>query len=375
MDQLQESYGTVQPSKRQLIQVLSKLTPVRCGDSDNAIALAGELERSFGVETCYAVLNSNERCELANRVVYCSPSELLESVVRLSGGMQAALLVHLSGYGYSSDGAPTLLANALEQVRASGKFRIAVMVHETIATGMPWSSAFWYSHRQKVAVLKVCEQADLLLTNTEHHANWLRKNLAEHTAVPLHVLPVISNIGEAETLVPFEQRKPALCVFGLPPIRERAYAQLRSLPKLLERLGVTEIVDIGRACECPVEVGGVATRKLGVLENAELAKVISESKFGFVQHESIGLAKSGVFAAFCAYGAIPVIQHSFSGTKDGLRDGVELISPKTAGLAQESGLEKCSAAAWAWYRKHRLQVHAPIYALWLDTVVGAYSEG
>jgi hypothetical protein len=101
---------------------------------------------------------------------------------------------------------------------------------------------------------------------------------------------------------------------------------------------------------------------MGVLPAEDLAGILSKSIFGFAQHESFALAKSGVFAGFCAFGAIPVIPKAFTGEVDGLIDGVHLISPRTAKAALSIGLERYSFAAWKWYSGHRLHQHAATYA-------------
>jgi hypothetical protein len=78
------------------------------------------------------------------------------------------------------------------------------------------------------------------------------------------------------------------------------------------------------------------------------------------------LAKSGVFAGYCAHGVVPVIARHFPGQVDGLEDGVHVLSPRTATAAQASGLEPISIAAWRWYSGHRLHDHAALYARWIS---------
>ena len=95
-----------------LIQVVPRLQPGRCGVTDHVIPLAEELKAAFGIDTAFVVLNSEERCELQFQVVYCKPDRLLASSLELSGNKPGAMLVHVSGYGYSADGAPTVLAKA-----------------------------------------------------------------------------------------------------------------------------------------------------------------------------------------------------------------------------------------------------------------------
>src|SRR5580692_6407002 len=111
---------------RRLIQVVPRLLPTRCGVSDHAIALASELRTSYGIDSAFVVLNSDERCDLPYSMTRCAPHQLLDACVAFSGGQPAAILVHLSGYGYSADGAPTLLVEALESMRADARFRVAV---------------------------------------------------------------------------------------------------------------------------------------------------------------------------------------------------------------------------------------------------------
>lgn len=356
-----------------LIQVVAQLKPARCGVSDHAILLAQELESAFGIETAFAVVNSAERCDLKWRRTYCTQPELPEACAALSQNRPAALLVHLSGYGYSRDGAPAQLAEALGRVRADGRFRIAVFFHELYASGMPWRSAFWYSRRQQKAVGRIARDCDLLVTNIRRHAQWLEGLLARRSTLPVEVLPVFSNVGEAATLVPAAQRAPRLAVFGVAGTRRVAYKQLPALVKTLNALGIEEVLDIGPEfdaprSEVPGEVGGIRVRRMGVVAAGELGNLLSCTRYGFVQHASSSLAKSGVLAGLCAFGTVPLIADGFEGEIDGLRDGVQVISVRTAEGADEKSLQDCSTAAWNWYAGHNLHTHAARYREWLTAV-------
>lgn len=127
-------------------------------------------------------------------------------------------------------------------------------------------------------------------------------------------------------------------------------------------LGIEEILDIGLECNAPSSLSGIPVRRVGVLAAGDLGSLLSQSMCGFVPHPSFCLAKSGIFAGLCAHGTIPVLAESFPQEVDGLRDGVHLISPRTAKAALAAGLECCSTAAWNWYSGHRLKVHAATYA-------------
>ncbi len=353
-------------TNRLLIQVVAQLKPERCGVSDHAILLAQELEAAFQIRTAFVVLNSTERCSVPYPRLYCAPSQLLEACISLSKGQFAALLVHCSGYGYSRDGAPFILAEALERVRKSSEFPIAAHFHELYAAGMPWKSAFWYTRRQQKVVRRLAAACDLVATNSTRHLQWLEREAIQGGVPAVRLLPMFSNVGESREPPALRGRRPALVVFGLADTRRKAYRRLSSLGKLLHTLGVEEIVDVGPEFDVSSELGGIAIRRMGVLAATDLAGVLSQSMFGFVQHDSFSLAKSGVFAGLCALGVIPVIAEPFSGEVDGLKDGIHVVSQKTADAVQNEGLEQCSAAAWTWYSGHRLRIHAAEYAAWMD---------
>ena len=353
-------------ANRLLIQIVPRITPARCGVSDQAIMLAQELKAAFGIDTAFVVLNSNEACDLPYPVIYSAPAQLLEVCLSLSGGQPGAMLVHLSGYGYSADGAPTLVAEALADVRADRRFRIAVYFHELFATGMPWRSAFWYSRRQKRAVRGIAEECDLLVTNSRYHADWLEREPVRQSAAPIQLLPVFSAVGEAPAPAPLAQREPAMAVFGLAATRQNAYKKLASLAGMLHDLGIEKILDIGPESAAPAELNGIPVRRAGALDAPDLADLLSHSIFGFVPHDPPSLAKSSICAGYCAHGTIPVLASTFPGEMDGLKDGVHMISPQTVKAAVTLGLEECSNAAWRWYQGHRLHDHAAIYARWLS---------
>lgn len=352
---------------RQLIQVVPRLLPARCGVSDHAIALAAELGASCGIDSAFVVLNSEERCDLSYSMTHCAPHQLLNVCVTLSGNRPAAILVHLSGYGYSADGVPSLLAEALEQVKADGRFPIAVFFHELFAGGMPWTSAFWFAQRQKRAYRRIARVCDLPVTNARVFASWLERQ----SVTPIQCMPVFSQVGEAQQHIPFAGRDPAMAVFGLGGTRQRVHGELKKLGDTLERLGVQEIVDIGPVCETPREVNGIPVRRAGVLAAAEINRQFSRTAFGYLAYPPNCLAKSGVFAAYTAHGVIPVIAQHFRGEFDGLRAGVHVLSPQTARVMEPDGLEECSRAAWRWYLGHRLHDHAAIYDRWLNRADGA----
>jgi hypothetical protein len=179
-------------------------------------------------------------------------------------------------------------------------------------------------------------------------------------------MPVFSHVGEAEQRIPVADRDPVMAVFGLAGTRQNAYRELSTLGIMLRHLGIQEILDIGPEVEAPGALHGIPVRRMGVLAATEIARQFSRSTFGFLSYPHMPLAKSGVFAGYCAHGVIPLIARTVSRQADGLEDGVHVLSPRAAEVAQASGLEAISIAAWRWYLGHRLRDHATVYARWMD---------
>ena len=175
-------------------------------------------------------------------------------------------------------------------------------------------------------------------------------------------LPVFSNIGESLAIPPTSTSRRVMVVFGLPGTRKKSHCQLSAVGTTLHDLEIEEILDIGPDCGAPSTHGRIPVKRMGVLTAAEIGDILTESRFGFVPHPAITLAKSGIFAAFSALGTIPVIGKPFFGEVDGLKDGIQMLSPGTVLLHRESGLQPISTAAWHWYSGHRLHVHAATYA-------------
>lgn len=353
-------------TSRMLIQVVPWLRPGRCGVTDQAVLLARGLEGDFGIKSAFVVLNSTESSGLPYPEVHCKPAQLLESCLKLTGGDPGAILVHMSGYGYSSDGAPTLLAESLAAVKDSGQFRIAAYFHELFATGPPWKSAFWNSHRQQKVARRIISQCGLIVTNIRLHAEWLGRQSRKLGGAPIELMTAISSSGETDNPVPISERSAALVVFGLSGTRMLAYRMLAEAGNLVERLGIREILDVGPECAHPSGVNGIPVRQMGLLPTEQLPAVFSQARFGFVVHPWAHIGKSSVFGAYCAQGTIPVMTGPFPREADGLRDGVQLVSPRTVEAVQRSGWEACSRAAWTWYMGHCLRVHVERYARWVD---------
>jgi len=344
-----------------LIQVVPQLKPTQCGVTDHALKLACELRKSFGVETVFVVLNSTRQFEVDARTEYCAPAELLSTCNAITSGREAAILVHVSGYGYARDGVPEKLAAALEEVKATGRFRIGAYFHELTASDWrPWKSAFWTKPRQRKAVRRIIALCDLVATNSEIHARWIQEQDSLAKGTQLINLAVFSNVGEG-SVRETARRDPVLLVFGSPSSRKNAYRSIAQMQNELRKLAIEEILDVGPVMDVPPVLGGIPIRRLGPLPDHQIASLFANSTYGFVKHPVVSLAKSGVLAGYSTYGVIPIVAFPFSGKVDGLQDGHQVLSAKTIAQSEPDAWSRCSQNAYEWYEKHRLFVHASMY--------------
>ena len=139
-----------------------------------------------------------------------------EVVDELAGGAidSLSLVVHYSGYGYDTGGAPGWLADALEgRPSRYSAVRLVSMFHELYATGRPWQRAFWNSSRQRISSVRVARASDALITNREQSARWLER-MTGRAVGSVPCLPVPSNIGEPLENLPWESRGPQVVTFG-----------------------------------------------------------------------------------------------------------------------------------------------------------------
>ena len=267
-----------------------------------------------------------------------------------------ALVVHFSGYGYGRRGLCFWLLDELARVRAEwgASLTLTVVFHETFAFGPPWRTAFWLSKPQEYIARRLARMADVLWTNTERHARWLRGVVGQARA--LAVWPVFSNVGEPDSLPPCADRAPDAVVFGSAPTRQRTLDTLAPLSAALHRLGIGAIVEAGEGPASIVPPGLPPIRHLGRLESMEVSRLLAATRFGLIEHAPSGLAKSGVFAAYAAHGCVVVRAGTGPGVHDGLVPGRHfLLAPSVAAGAEPAAV---GTALAEWYRPHRLALQA-----------------
>lgn len=268
----------------------------------------------------------------------------------MSGDM---LFLHFSGYGFQKRGVPTWLVKTIKELRPRFH-KVGIVFHELYAPyGRPWNSAFWLAGLQKRIARELLGLADFWVTSREESARWLCQY---SDAAPHKVLPVFSNVGELDS-VGDAPRKKRLVVFGSTGVRANVYQWANGEVFRSAREAGLEIHDIGPRMQDPAMQSMLAEAEVvvhGKLPAEQVSAALAEASHGALAYPIDYVAKSGVFAAYCAHGMCPVLLSREYGSYDGLIanrhyvPGFDMLTDKTVRPAQ------IGREAHAWYAPHRV---------------------
>ena len=272
----------------------------------------------------------------------------------------AAVVLNYSGYGYAKRGAPLHLLPWLRRNRPRMK-RFGIFFHEAFARGKPNSSAFWLSPLQRLVASRLARASDCWMTNIEAADRWLVQQAGE---VPHRRLAVCSNVGELASCET-EHRRPAAVVFGSVPVRAMAYrAGGARLFQWAREQGV-EIHDIGSPIgdadlAATLRTHGVVAH--GRLESQAVQALMASARFGLTNYPPRTVGKSGVFAAYCAHGLVPILLTDTHGDYDGLSPGVQYLDGIPAQAVAPDECRRLAHGAFDWYQGHSVDAHARAWA-------------
>lgn len=265
------------------------------------------------------------------------------------------VILQMSGYGFERRGAPLWLLRALEERRARIS-RLGVFFHELFAFGPPWSSSFWLSPFQRHISRRLAEMSDFWMTSREGSAAWLRR-FANTKANA--VLPVFSSVGESIDLPSTRERR--VIVFGSPELRFQAYQSSGDALFAWANQHSLEIHDVGAPFPKAQPLSKVMRKarvvQHGLLASHDVSSLMVNARFGLVAYPVEYVAKSSVFAAYCAHGLCPILLKTSPTEADGLVPFLNYL-PKLPSLAIDA--ETVGRNAWEWYQPHNLHCHADL---------------
>lgn len=265
-----------------------------------------------------------------------------------------SIFLQYSGYGYAKRGAPLWLLKTLQEEKENFK-TLGIFFHELYATGPPWGSAFWLSPVQKHIARRLAELSDFWITNREGSAQWLRQFAGDK---PHAVLPVFSNVGEMPEYS--FVRAPKIVVFGSAALRTATYLAAGNALFTWAREQGLEIHDIGPAINDIAVLKSLQAARVvlhGRLANEEVSRQLSDVSFGILAYPLDYVAKSGVFAAYCAHGVCPVLISTNFPAADGLVANKHYLAGLPVSIELGWDIKKIGSTAWEWYQLHNVKTH------------------
>lgn len=270
-----------------------------------------------------------------------------------------SVLLQYSGYGYARYGAPLHLLWWVRRRRARMR-HFGVFFHEAYASGEPvTSSAFWVAPLQKHIARQLGRHSDFWLTNIQETVDRLQGVAGDR---PHRRLAVFSNIGEARTFADGQLRDRVIVNFGGEHLRTETY---RAAGDALFRWAAEvqcEVHDIGppiRDAALAATLAAQGVRLHGRLAPEAVHALMSRAMFGVVRYPARYVAKSGVFAAYCAHGVAPVLLWTdLTSEHDGLQPGTHYLAGLPTAPLSAAQVEAVSRAAFDWYADHTVDAHA-----------------
>jgi hypothetical protein len=355
-----------------IIQIVPRRTVQPDGIGDYSTLLAQALLERTGGNSRF-VVGTPSRIEPPRQdrwkthpVVHRTGSALADQLSALCQTENiAAVVLHVSGYGYQNRGVPIWLLEGMRiwhKTRAS--CRLYGIFHELFASGQPWNSSFWLSGAQRYVTRGLWDLCDAGSATTSQSFDQLAAWRPEMVPL-LRTTPVFSNVGEPDRVTPSGERPPNMAVFGQRGVESRIYAgdEYEQSASIAKALGITKIIDIGaRTSPVPDHLGAVPIIAMGQLAPRCVSRHLMSCQFGLINYADIAfLEKSGVFAAYAAHGVIPVCIGSLDDPPTGLEEGRHLLRWP---MKVTPNLDAMQSSLAQWYSGHSTGKHADLLASW-----------
>lgn len=354
-----------------LLQILPRVPPAVCGIADHAWCLARALQEQHGIESTFlaagtsSAINSTHQEFTVDVLQERSSRALLDYLDEHADDYQAILL-HISPYGYQKRGVPLWLASALRRFSARAKRPILIsMFHELYASGPITSSSYWLKGMQKMVLRKIAQASDILRTNREIYATWLRAVPGLH-APAVRVMPVFSGMGEMAVPPPLSGRESAMVLFatGMHGGAD-ATSTLMTCAKLCRKFGLDCLKVVGGAAPAEDTIEGINLQHLRYLPSEDATTFFSACRMAYSAYHPLYLGKSSLLAAYAAHGLVVITRSSQDILPDGLQMGRHLLNEQTCLNGDVPGttdLEMIAQNLHAWYAEHSLSRQALSYA-------------
>ncbi|MEY2564274.1 MAG: hypothetical protein QOH88_2467 [Verrucomicrobiota bacterium] len=259
---------------------------------------------------------AESRAELGYDAItdFSGDPKALAQALRRAGTV--SVLLHYAGRAYQRFGCPTWLPGVLRKWKSefpSG--RLTVFFHE-VPGEMPRLSRHFLLGKINLRIIRqLATVSDALATNTEHHAQVLRKMSG---GKQVHCFPVGSNIEPVATSASEARVETEFVIFGLPFGRQQTFQSFQTEIRewresgLLTKLHFIGPEDERLAAETnPVlnSLSDVVVRH-GMLPESEVSRFLCRARFALTNVSAATWSKSGAFMACAAHGCAVVIREA-----------------------------------------------------------------
>ena len=355
-----------------IVQIVPRRAAQPEGIGDYATLLANSLfERSsctsaFVVGTPAEIESPVDDAWLNSPVTGRKGTALAKQLTKLCHETGArAVVLHVAGYGYQKRGVPFWLLSGMRKWRQIQPHTCLIGIfHELFASNRVWNSSFWLSRAQRYIARELWCLCDYGLTTNDKYAGHLAAWRPIRRS-QLKVLPVFSNVGEPETVLPFSQRPAQMAVFGAAGVEQGIYRKPISEQSaaITTALAIQNVIDIGeRVTSVPTHLGSAVVTSMGRLSGRLVSRHLLACRYGLLNYDVGRLGKSGVFAAYAAHGIVPLCIGSRAAPTDGLEENRHFLrwpfDPASHNFSQ------MQTNLMQWYHNHSIAKHADLLSLW-----------
>jgi hypothetical protein len=344
-----------------LLQIVPRPPDDGGGVADYARQLARRLRELHSITTTFLSAAPGGSPETVDGFKLVSPLGAASDAINFP----TALLLHYVNYGYDRRGLPVWLPSALRRLQKTAGRRLVTVFHELYAAGSWSQSAFWLGPLQKSLARAVARLSTTSIVSNETQRQQLGR-LAPEADVLLQ--PVPSNFGEpslsSTELAGRDPHRWVLC--GGTELLERSLASFRqnrsliAFPSAPRELFVVGGSDSGKIRARLTGLRDIATHYHPGVEERTAAHILATCAFAWIDYfhqPDVPIAtilKSGVFAAFCAHGVIPVFPHGGSAIElagDTL-PGPFFVSQSRQNLPAGQKRAEVAQSLHDWYRRN-----------------------
>jgi hypothetical protein len=346
-----------------VLQIVPRLPGTLDGVGDYALNLAKALTADHAITTTFLVA---EKTSVPSRDGY----EVISGWSRDSSSRLAEkcahVILHYVNYGYQARGVPFGLRTFARQLRSRLAGQWLTTFHELYASGPPWKSAFWLRPFQ----VKIAQDLVDLSTSCVVSNPLIEKTIHAYDAgKKVYLQPVMSNLGEP-SLESFSASPKRWTICGGTALVARSLHSFEQMQPLIPEAFAPEHLDViggrndsaiaARLQRLTRDRPGVTYRYHPEVTSQRASELLRQSSFGWLDYFGAGrvwpgmVLKSGVFAALCAHGAVPLLSHGEEpiSLKGDSLPGPYYMTSGVANFPEPEKLREMQQAIYAWYHVH-----------------------